>query len=134
MIPRRLSDHEHLVAAIRQLDVRPSTHAVWRLLPALRVIDCVLSLHRSYYLFVVPRRDSFEENYPEIRSVTDLRRTMSDCQSAYEFVCEALNYRDKERAVVLERVVGWLAAISGDGTPAAAQLANLEAWARTSVP
>jgi hypothetical protein len=50
----RNSDESKLLSALRELAprVRPSSDRAWNREPALRVIDCVLSLDRRYDVFV----------------------------------------------------------------------------------
>jgi hypothetical protein len=55
--PTTTTDHERLVTALRQLApaIRRSSDRAWTREPAVRVIDCVLSLNRNYDSFVVAR-------------------------------------------------------------------------------
>jgi hypothetical protein len=129
------TDHEKLVAALRRMasSVRTSSDRAWRREPALRVLDCVLSLNRRYDSFVVPRLDRFEGEHPRTCSVSDLRDLISTYPSADRFVTQALNYNDEARAATLNAVVDWLVTVSGTASPAE-QLANLERWAREARP
>jgi hypothetical protein len=67
------------VAALLRLkpSIRPSADPAWRRKPALKVIDCVLSLNRPYDTFVVPRLKDFERERPHVESVADLNRRSS---------------------------------------------------------
>ncbi|MGE0418475.1 MAG: amino acid synthesis family protein [Acetobacteraceae bacterium] len=126
------TDHEKLIRALRRLapDIKPSTDRAWRREPALRVLDCVLSLNRPYDRFVVPRLDRFERDFSEVRSVADLRAKIATFPSAHSFVLETLDYDHAERAITLEQVVSRLAEITGSGDESQ-QLQRLEDWART---
>ena len=126
----RARDRERLVATLRRLgpSVRRSSDRAWTREPAVRVIDCVLSLMRRYDSFVVPRLDQFERRHPDVCRVSDLQRLIASFRSADRFVTEALDYRHEERAETLRAVVDWLASIGGTGSQAE-QLANLERWA-----
>ena len=129
------TDHEKLVAALRALAprIRASRDRAWRREPAVRVLDCVLSLNRKYDAFVVPRLDNFEHQHPDVRTVTDLQRLMTTYPSDDAFVSNVLNYRHLQRAAILHAVVEWLATVSGNGSPAE-QLSNLERWAENARP
>jgi hypothetical protein len=129
------SDHERLVAALRQLapSIRPSQDRAWRREPAVRVIDCVLSLNRAYDSFVVPRLDRFERAHPDVRSVSELQELISKYASPDAFVSQVLNYRHAERAETLTGVVKWLATVAGQDS-CAEQLSNVERWAANARP
>jgi hypothetical protein len=129
--PTTITDHERVVTALRQLapSIQTSSDRAWTREPAVRVIDCVLSLNRNYDSFVVPRLDRFEQHFPAVRSIGDLSAEIAKYPSAHEFVLHALRYNDQARAVILGRLVDWLVTIAGNGTPAE-QLANVERWAR----
>jgi hypothetical protein len=122
-----------LVNALRELSpsIRESSDRAWSREPALRVIDCVLSLNRNYDRFVIPRLDSFERDRPSVRSISDLTLEIARYESPDEFVRCALNYKHKNRADILANVTRWLLTISGSGEPAA-QLARLETWAKNA--
>jgi hypothetical protein len=76
MAPANCNGEEELarlVAALRALEIVPSKDVAWDRSPALRVIDCVLSLNRPYDSFVVPRLRAFGKDGDDILSVRDLR-------------------------------------------------------------
>jgi hypothetical protein len=78
----RTRDRAGLVAALRLLPpVRKSSDRAWVREPAVRVIDCVLSLMRRYDAFVVPRLDGFERRHPEVRTVSELQRLIAGYRS-----------------------------------------------------
>ena len=79
--------------------------------PAVRVIDCVLSLNRSYDTFVVPRLKTFIERHPEIQQVSELANLMTNYPTPHEFVQQELNYNHEDRARVLHEVVIFLCTI-----------------------
>jgi hypothetical protein len=137
LVPERdgRTDHDRIVVALRRLapSVRPSSDRAWRREPALRVIDCVLSLNRRYDSFVVPRLDRFEREHPGIRTVSDLQGLIANYSSPGRFVVEVLDYRDEKRAATLSAVVDWLATVSGSGTYAE-QLSNLQRWVAKAHP
>jgi len=88
--------------------IRPSTDPARSRSPALRVIDCVLSLNRRYDAFVVPRLVAFEHAWPTVTSVLALRELIDSFASPIEFMEHCLNYRDAARAITLRRVVDYL--------------------------
>ena len=79
--------------------------------PAVRVIDCVLSLNRPYKTFVVPRLNAFMGNHPEIRQVTELADLMASYPTPHAFVQQELNYNHEDRARILHEVVLFLCSI-----------------------
>ena len=125
-----MSEHDLVVAALRALkpSIRPSSDPAWGTPPALRVIDCVLSLNRPYRKVVEPRRNRFASQHPHIKAVADLHREIRRYSSAYDFLRQTLDTDDKDRAETLANVTAWLASIGGDGNEAE-QLANIKVWA-----
>lgn len=91
-----MHDSDQLAAALRRdfADVRPSSDRAWTRAPALRVVDCVLSLNRRYDGFVVPRLDYLERAYPSLGTVRQLRELIDAFPSQAAFVRDALRYRD----------------------------------------
>jgi len=126
-------DEELLSAGLRELAVKPSSDPAWSRLPALRVIDCILSLNRPYDSFVVPRLNRFEREHPSVRAISDLHKMIASSLSPHQFVLINLNYDHEERADTLNAVVKWLVTISGRGSEQG-QLSNLERWAGNSQP
>jgi hypothetical protein len=129
----RQTDASRLSAALCQLSpsVKSSSDRAWSRQPALRVIDCVLSLNRSYDLFVVPRLDAFEQEHSAVRSVIDLKEEIAKYLTPHQFMVETLNYRHEARAIILSSVVDWLAKVAADDRDSTAQL---EIWAKTADP
>jgi hypothetical protein len=99
--------------------------------PAVRVIDCVLSLNRNYDRFVVPRLNAFEKKHPGVRSVRELRHEIRKHPTPAEFVRRTLNYDHAERAKTLSAVVDWLSRVAGHHA-AAEQVKNLQIWAQNA--
>lgn len=130
-----MNEIESLAYHLRQdfPNVTPSDDRAWKREPALRVIDCVLSLRRNYDGFVVPRLNRFELKFPQTRSVQALRDQIDDFECPDQFVRETLDYRHPDRARVLSEVVDCvleLAATSSGGS----ELERLEQWAANSHP
>src|SRR4051794_1105203 len=105
-----MRDAERLWQAIQRdfPNIKPSTDPAWLRSPAVRVIDCVLSLNRRYDGFVVPRLDAFEQRFPNVTTVAQLRRLIESYGTPAEFVADALNYRDADRARILDEVVDYV--------------------------
>lgn len=97
--------------------------------PAIRVIDCVLSLNRDYDAFVTPRLKAFAEKHPNVRSVRQLQSEISKYRSPADFVRKTLNYDHAGRANTLSAVVDWLSQIAVKHL-APKQLSNVKGWAR----
>jgi len=123
------------VKALQRLkpSIRQSSDRAWQRAAALRVIDCVLSLNRTYDSFVVPRLDRFERRQPTIRTIPELQGLIAAFASAPEFVSRCLDYNDSARAVTLAKVVDWLAGIANGGD-CDAQMSNLTRWATSAKP
>jgi hypothetical protein len=113
--------------------VKPSTDSAWSRAPALRVIDCVLSLNRNYDDVVVPRLDNFEGNHADIRSVSDLRSIIKSYSSPHKFMLKCLDLNYEDRARVLDEVVDFATCVAGDGSDSD-QLNRLEKWAMSASP
>ena len=135
---KRAFDQEaqaRLTNAVRSLapSIRKSSDGAALRPAAVQVIDCVLSLNRSYDKFVVPRLNKFQAQNGHVNSIIDLQKRIATCSSPHEFVKNDLDYKDERRANILASVVDWLATISGTGSTES-QLTKLESWARTAHP
>src|SRR5882762_7142164 len=102
-----MQDSDRLRDALRRdfPSVVPSTDRAWSRAPALRVIDCVLSLNRNYDRFVVPRLDAFERQFPRVITTYQLRDLIASHESPDALVQDALNYKHADRAQTLCEVV-----------------------------
>ena len=112
-MPEQFSDERKVVHALRALapSIKESSDRAWFRSPAIRVIDCVLSLNRDYDRFVVPRLDSFERKHSDTASVCHLRKLIETFPSAHQFVKAELRYDHEDRAIILHKVVVWLSPI-----------------------
>ena len=130
-----MRDTGQLLATIRRdfAAAVPSSDRAWSRAPALRVMDCVLSLNRPYDSFVVPRLDSLEQQCPVLTTIRDLRQLIDSFPSPAASVRDALTYRDAARARVISEVVGFLlgASAAAHGTT---ELNRLGHWARSAQP
>lgn len=130
-----MTDTDKLAQCLRQdfPVVTQSTDRAWSRDSAVRVIDCVLSLRRNYDRFVVPRLDRFEARFPETKSVQALRQLMDTFKNPARFVLEALDYRDSDRAGILDAVVDRVLEFAKDST-GDTELSRLEYWAVHASP
>jgi hypothetical protein len=128
-------DLVRLIAALNDLapSIRKSTDRAWSRPPAVRVIDCILSLNRDYDRFVVKRLDQFEHAHPNVQSITDLQALIAKFPSPHAFVKAVLNYNHEERANTLNAVVSWLGTMGGTAPPEA-QLSKIKSWATSAHP
>ncbi len=99
--------------------------------PAVRIIDCILSLNRDYDTFVVPRLNAFEENYPNVKSVLQLQDAIGKHQTPADFVRQTLKYNHTARANTLSAVVNWMSILAGNHLPPK-QLNNIQEWAQSA--
>jgi hypothetical protein len=129
-------DQERLIAALRHLapSIKKSTDRAWSRRPALRVIDCILSLNRAYDRFVVKRLDQFEHEHPNVQSVSDLDVLIATFPSPHHFMASTLAYNHQERANTLAAVVKWLVGRVGGAGSAREQSSKIEDWARSAEP
>jgi hypothetical protein len=114
-------------------NIKPSSDPAWSREPALRVIDCVLSLRRNYDRFVVPRLARFESRLPQVKTVQSLRDCMDGYASPHNFVREALDYRDTDRARILDEVINRVLEFANTAS-GKSELDRLELWASQAPP
>lgn len=95
--------------------------------PAVRVIDCVLSLNRKYDTFVVPRLRTFITNHPEVQQITGLAELMTSYPTPHAFVQQELSYDHEDRARILHEVVMFLFEIVQQ-TPTISEEKALKQW------
>lgn len=114
-------------------DAKPSQDRAWSRSPALRVIDCVLSLNRRYDDFVVPRLDRFEHEQPHVTSIHSLRALVDSYQSPADFSIAALHYNHRERAEILSKVIDFCLGIVTNA-PADTEEWRLQQWAQSAEP
>ena len=111
------SDISAVATRLKQIshNVSASSDPEWSRSPAVKVIDCVLSLNRKYDTFVVPRLETFISNHPEIQRAVELAKLMSDYPTSHAFVKQELNYNHEDRARTLESVLKHICTVV-DGT------------------
>ncbi len=113
--------------------VRPPVQVVWRSIPPIKVIDCVLSLNRRYESFVVPRVRAFAERFPAILGCADLLELIGTYSSPAAFASDALEFGGGARGRTVHGVVQFaLDAQSRFG--GATEDDRLSAWAHAARP
>lgn len=96
---------------------------------AVKVIDCVFSLRTNYYKVLVPRLETFMNNYPDTQRVVDLANLMAGCYpTPYAFVKKELNYNSERKARILQAVVKFVCQIA-QKTPNVPEEEALRKWA-----
>ena len=101
--------------------------------PAIKVIDCVLSLRTSYDKVVIPRLKNFRGKHPDTQQVTDLANLMASYPTPYKFIQQELNYNSERKAKMLQQVVKYLCQIA-QKTPSIPEEENLKEWAMQANP
>jgi len=100
---------------------------------AIKILDCVLSLNRDFDKFVVPRIDHFEANNPHIISLAELNGYIDHCPDQYHLFIVDLNYKDYDRADLLNRTLKWLIK-EVRKYPGNDETERLKGWATRSKP
>ena len=104
------SDVRYMVDFLRGLDLNFELGDEYRHVdkpsgPVLICLEAVLQIHRNFRLVVKPRLAYFQRNYPDTRSLADLKQLIE--LHGYEGFVKVWNYDDPERVETLERLVDW---------------------------
>ncbi len=128
-------DIERLAEALRRdfPEAKPSEDRAWSRAPAVRIIDCVLSLNRQYDAFVVRRLNKFEKDHPQITSVRSLRNLIDKSPTPADFLREVLDYNHDDRAGILYAVINYLLEIVKNES-VETEISRLELWAQNTHP
>ena len=105
----------------------------WSHPPAVKIIDCVLSLNRNYDKFLYPRLKTFMNNHPDTQRVVELVNLMDSYPTPHAFVKQELNYNHEDRANILRSVVRYVCTIV-EGAPIASEEDVLKQWAIHAKP
>ena len=105
----------------------------WSNPPAVKVIDCVLSLNRNYDKFLAPRLKTFMNNHSDTQRVVELSNLMDSYPTPHAFVKQELNYDHEDRANILRSVVRYVCTIV-EGAPTAFEEEVLKQWAIHAKP
>ena len=101
--------------------------------PAIKVIDCVLSLRTSYDNFVVPRLETFKSAHPDIKQVAELAKFMAGYPTPHAFMVNEFKYNSERKAKMLQEVVKFICQIT-QKTPNISEEEVLKKWAIESKP
>ena len=129
------SDIAALANRLAQTDI-PATVTEgpeWSNPPAVKVIDCVLSLNRKYDGFVVPRLRTFMNNHPDTQQVVELANLIDSYPTPHAFVKQELNYNHEDRANTLQSVARHVCSIV-EGVSIASEEKVLKQWAIQAEP
>lgn len=99
----------------------------------LNAIDCVLSLHRHYRRFVVPRVEHFRRLHPDFVELAQLRQLMNRYNDIERFGIHELDCNFRDRMLTLQGVVEYLIAVQdqfGEHT----EWERLRSWAAAARP
>ena len=83
----------------------------WSNPPAVKIIDCVLSLNRNYDNFVWPRLEIFKNSHPDTQRGVELANLMDSYPTPHAFVKQELNYNHEDRARILRSVVRYVCTV-----------------------
>src|SRR5262245_42115596 len=105
-----MTDAQRLAAALRRdfSGLPPSRDPAWSRAPAVRLIDCILSLRRPDDRPIAPALDAFERRFPAVESVQQLRALIGSYKSPALFAKDALESSDPARAQMLKSLIEYL--------------------------
>ena len=101
--------------------------------PPLDVLDCVLSLNRSYDRFCLPRVKNFQGVHPEITTLASLLELIESYPTPFDFSKKELNYSDETRATILVGVLKALLHVQ-KAFKDSEETSRLKAWAHSVKP
>ncbi len=105
----------------------------WSHPPAVKVIDCVLSLNRKYDEFLTPRLKTFMKNHPDTQGVVELANLMDSYPTSHVFLKQELNNDYADRARILQSVVSYVCTIV-ENAPTISEEEALKQWAIQAKP
>ena len=100
---------------------------------AIKVIDCVLSLRRSYDKFVIPKLKNFRNKHPDIQRINDLANLMANYPTPDAFMIGELNHNSKVKPKMLQEVVKFVCQIV-ERSPTVPEEEVLKQWAIRAKP
>ena len=100
---------------------------------AIKVIDCVLSLRKSYDRFVIPRLKNFRNKHPDTQRINSLAYLMASYPSPEAFMISELNHNSKVKPKMLQEVVNFVCQIV-ERSPQVSEEDVLKQWAIQAKP
>jgi len=100
--------------------------------PALKVIDCVFSLGRTYDTQVIPLINNFLNEFPQINTLEGLMDKIDECGDCKVFFSNLLNYRDDDKSETCYWVLYYFIEISKQYS--GSQIERLHTWAISVKP
>ena len=100
---------------------------------AIKVIDCVLSLRRSYDRFVIPKLKNFRNKHPDIQKINNLANLIASYPTPDAFMINELNYNSKVKPKMLQEVVKFVCQIV-EKSPRVSEENVLKQWAIQAKP
>ena len=100
---------------------------------AIKVIDCVLSLRRSYDRFVIPRLKNFRNKHPDTQRINSLANLMASYPTPDAFMISELNHNSKVKPKMLQEVVKFVCQIV-ERSPKVSEEDVLKQWAIQAKP
>lgn len=121
-------DMEKLAICLQKLPPMEGQYVVEFNTAPEKLLDCVLSLHRPYDGFVVPRVRMFKSNHPYVDTLVDLCECVARCGDPVEFYRSELNYDYEDAAEMFVRVLSYLVK-EMNNYPGTTDLQKLQRWA-----
>ena len=100
---------------------------------AIKVIDCVLSLRKSYDRFVIPRLRNFRNKHPDTQKINSLANLMASYPTPDAFMISELNHNSKVKPKMLQEVVKFVCQIV-ERSPKVSEEDVLKQWAIQAEP
>lgn len=101
---------------------------------AIKVIDCVLSLRRSYDKFVIPRLKNFRNKHPDVQQINDLVHLMANYPTPDSFMISEFDHNSKVKPKMLQEVVKFVSQIVGGTQTIEQEKEILKQWAIQARP
>jgi hypothetical protein len=124
-------DVARLVACLDKLPPVNTSQGFVSITAAEKLMDCVLSLHRKWDQFVVPRLKEYRRKCPHVNTLADLDRCVNESGGPVEFYREVIGYHYPEAAQMFDRVLKYLLK-EMSRHPGTTDMERLAAWAKSA--